>query len=122
VCNFIEHYEAIKEAYDDKIDIAVSLILNTSVQMALLVTPLLVIIGWIVGNPLTLDFNILEISVLAGAVLIVNFLVADNMATWLEGYMLIASYFLIAIAFFYFPEQPDKPPAMCYPFDRNLIP
>ncbi|CAG8732534.1 19041_t:CDS:2 [Cetraspora pellucida] len=64
VCNFIEHYEAIKEAYEDKIDTAVSLILNTTVQMALLVTPLLVIIGWIIGKPLTLDFNLLEISVI----------------------------------------------------------
>ncbi|CAG8538568.1 1806_t:CDS:10, partial [Dentiscutata erythropus] len=91
VSNFIEHYEAIKEAYEDKIDTSVSLILNTSVQMALLVTPLLVLIGWAIGRPLSLDFNILEICVLAGAVLIVNFLVADNMATWLEGFMLIGS-------------------------------
>ncbi|RIB11822.1 hypothetical protein C2G38_2102569 [Gigaspora rosea] len=121
VCNFIEHYEAIKEAFNDKVDTAVSLILNTSVQMTLLVTPLLVLIGWAVDRPLSLDFNVLELSMLACAVLIVNFLVADNMATWLEGYMLITSYLLMAIAFFYFPEQSDTEPAHCSPFSRNLI-
>ncbi|CAG8619154.1 7284_t:CDS:2 [Gigaspora margarita] len=121
VCNFIEHYEAIKEAFNDRVDTAVSLILNTSVQMTLLVTPLLVLIGWAVDRQLSLDFNVLELSMLACAVLVVNFLVADNMATWLEGYMLVASYLLMAIAFFYFPEQSDTEPAHCSPFSRNLI-
>lgn len=44
--------------------------------MALLITPILVSVGWIYSKPLTLDFNILEISVLGCAILIVNYLVA----------------------------------------------
>lgn len=44
--------------------------------MALLIAPILVSVGWIYGKPLTLDFNILEISVLGCAILIVNYLVA----------------------------------------------
>ncbi|RIA84146.1 hypothetical protein C1645_784770 [Glomus cerebriforme] len=122
VSNFIEHYQAIAEAAKDKVDTAISLILNTSVQMALLITPILVSVGWIYGRPLTLDFNMLEISVLGCAILIVNYLVADNKAHWLEGYMLIVSYVLIAIAFFYFPNyhDVDEPPLHCDPWSRNL--
>ncbi|CAG8637139.1 418_t:CDS:2, partial [Racocetra fulgida] len=77
VSNFMEHYDAIKVASKDKVDTAVSLVLNTSVQIALLIAPALVLIGWAVSRPLTLDFNVLEVSVLACAVLIVNYLVAD---------------------------------------------
>ncbi|CAG8744354.1 13495_t:CDS:2, partial [Acaulospora morrowiae] len=122
VSSFIEHYTAIKDAYYDRVDTAVSLIMNTSVQMALLVTPILVIVGWFMGHPLTLDFNVLEISVLACAVLIVNYLVADNEANWLEGYMLIISYILIAITFFYFPTpiEAEKEQFHCSIWSRNL--
>nr|CAG8441573.1 1847_t:CDS:10 [Entrophospora candida] len=124
VSNFMEHYDAIKEASEDKIDTAVGLILNTS-QIALLVTPVLVLFGWITSRPLTLDFNTLEICVLACAVLIVNYLVADGKANWLEGYMLIVSYVIIAVAFFYFPNVPELKEAVilkCNPFSRNLPP
>nr|CAG8463200.1 6535_t:CDS:10 [Entrophospora candida] len=112
VSNFMEHYQAIHDAVHDKVDTAISLILNTSVQMALLVAPILVLVGWITDKPLTLDFNALEIAVLSCAVLIVNYLVADNKANWLE-----------AIAFFYFPNtiEPDRS-YYCDPFSRNLPP
>ncbi|CAG8441349.1 14170_t:CDS:2 [Funneliformis mosseae] len=123
VSNFMEHYDAIKEASEDKVDTAVSLILNTSVQIALLVTPVLVLVGWMTSRPLTLDFNTLEICVLACAVLIVNYLVADGKANWLEGYMLIVSYIIIAVAFFYFPNVPElKENLKCNPWSRNLPP
>ncbi|CAH1757071.1 14621_t:CDS:10 [Entrophospora sp. SA101] len=99
------------EASEDKIDTAVGLILNTS-QIALLVAPVLVLFGWITSRPLTLDFNTLEICVLACAVLIVNYLVA-------------VSYVIIAVAFFYFPNIPELKEAdilKCNPFSRNLPP
>ncbi|CAG8462163.1 11854_t:CDS:2 [Racocetra persica] len=123
VSNFMEHYDAIKEASKDKVDRAVSLVLNTSVQIALLIGPVLVLGGWATSRPLTLDFNVLEICVLACAVLIVNYLVADGKANWLEGYMLIMSYVMIAVAFFYLPDIPDLPEnTNCNPWSRNLPP
>ncbi|GBC02853.1 hypothetical protein RclHR1_04860007 [Rhizophagus clarus] len=77
VSNFIEHYQAIAEAARDKVDTAISVILNTSV---------------------------------------------DNKVHWLEGYMLVISYLLIAIAFFYFPSIHDDtiPLLDCNPWSRNL--
>ncbi|CAG8440433.1 3448_t:CDS:2 [Ambispora gerdemannii] len=125
ISNALEHYHAIKDAHKDKIDTAISLVLNTSVQIALLVGPLLVIVGWIINRPLTLDFTQLEIAVLACSVLIVNYLVADSKANWLEGAMLLASYLIIAVAFFYFPNSPtdnDASLAECNPLRRNLPP
>ena len=50
--------------------------------MALLITPILVSVGWIFNKPLTLDFNMLEISVLGAAILIVNYLVAVRSKTF----------------------------------------
>ncbi len=44
------------------------------------------------GKPLTLDFTLVEIVMLACSVLIVNFLVADCEANWLEGIMLLVSH------------------------------
>ncbi|GBC02852.1 hypothetical protein RclHR1_04860006 [Rhizophagus clarus] len=88
ISNFIDHYQAVAEATRDKLDTAISVILNKSVQMALLIAPILV---------------------------------SDNKVHWLEGYMLIASYFLMAIAFFYFPSVHDEPPLFdCNPLSRNL--
>ncbi|CAG8558753.1 9208_t:CDS:2 [Paraglomus brasilianum] len=123
--NAIEHYEAIKHASEEKINTAISLVLNASVQIALLVTPILVLVGWVTQRPLTLDFTALEIAVLGCAVLIINYLVADNKATWLEGLMLLASYIIIAISFFYFPNPVDidkDKDVFCNAFSRNLPP
>ncbi|KAG9304109.1 hypothetical protein G9A89_006019 [Geosiphon pyriformis] len=123
ISNALEHYHAIKDAAKDKIDTAISLVLNTSVQIALLIGPLLVVIGWFIDRPLTLDFTSLEVAVLACSVLIVNYLVADSKANWLEGIMLLASYLIIAVAFFYFPDADknlDASLAICNPLHRNL--
>ncbi|CAG8601920.1 23034_t:CDS:2, partial [Racocetra persica] len=101
VSNFMEHYDAIKVASKDKVDTAVSLVLNTSVQIALLIAPALVLFGWAISRPLTLDFNVLEVSVLACAM----------------------SYVMVAVVFFYLPEIPDLPEnANCNPWSRNLPP
>ncbi|CAG8602066.1 8125_t:CDS:2, partial [Cetraspora pellucida] len=120
------HYDAIKEASKDKVDTAVSLVLNTSVVIFLFLKYQFLIDFLQVSQlliPLTLDFNTLEICVLACAVLIVNYLVADGKANWLEGYMLIMSYVMIAVAFFYLPDLPEIPENLnCNPWSRNLPP
>jgi len=60
-----------------------------------LVTPVLVLVGWVTSRPLTLDFNTLEICVLACAVLIVNYLVEDYKENILEFYMIIINIIII---------------------------
>ncbi|KAF9359787.1 hypothetical protein BGX26_011446 [Mortierella sp. AD094] len=96
-----EEVIAIKESCADRLDRTIALLVGSCMQIALLVTPLLVLLGWAIGVRLTLRFTILEASILAGSVFIVNYLLQDNETNWLEGVMLLAAFFMCALAFYY---------------------
>ena len=68
-------------------------------QIALLVTPFLVILGWIIGQDMTLHFETFETVVFFLSVLITNYLIADGKSNYLEGAMLVGMYTIIALAF-----------------------
>ncbi|KAJ3411320.1 hypothetical protein HDV05_002384 [Chytridiales sp. JEL 0842] len=101
VGNAAEHVTAVSSAMRDKVDLAIQVAIGSSMQIALFVTPLLVIIGWIINVELTLDFKMFETSVLFVSIFVVNSLVHDGKTHWLEGWMLLASYVIIGVAFYY---------------------
>ncbi|KAG0043836.1 hypothetical protein BGZ83_010990 [Gryganskiella cystojenkinii] len=103
VGNAAEHVTAVTVAMKNKMDLSIGVAVGSSMQIALLVTPLMVIIGWIIGEPMTLFFNTFETCVLFVSVLIVNYLIQDGESNWLEGVMLVSTYIIIAIAVFYYP-------------------
>ncbi|GJJ72892.1 Ca2+:H+ antiporter [Entomortierella parvispora] len=103
VGNAAEHVTAVSVAMKNKMDLAIGVAVGSSMQIALFVTPLMVIIGWIISEPMTLFFNTFETCVLFVTVLIVNYLIQDGESNWLEGVMLISTYIIIAIAVFYYP-------------------
>lgn len=103
VGNAAEHVTAIVVAMKDKMDLAVGVAIGSSLQIALFLTPFLVILGWIVGRDMSLLFTTFETCVLFVSVMIVNYIVSDGESNWLEGAMLIGTYTIIAIAFFYAP-------------------
>lgn len=74
-------------------NLCIGIAIASSLQIGLLVTPLLVIGGWIIGQPMTLFFENFETVVLFASVLIVNYLIADGKSNWLEGAMLLVSAF-----------------------------
>jgi hypothetical protein len=74
--------------------------MGSSTQIAMLITPLLIFISFIMGTPMTMMFNYYEIAVLALAVLIAKFVSLDGESNWMEGAMLMAAYFIIAVAFY----------------------
>jgi Ca2+:H+ antiporter len=104
VGNAAEHMTAVTTAMKNKMDLAIGVALGSSMQIALLVTPLLVIIGWAIGQPMTLFFHGFETVVMFVSVLITNYLIMDGKSNWLEGAMLLGAYAIIAVAFFYYPE------------------
>jgi Ca2+:H+ antiporter len=67
-----------------------------------MVTPLICLIGWIMGKPMSLDFHVFETVCLFMSIIIVNYLIQDGKSNWLEGCMLLASYLIIAVAFFFY--------------------
>ncbi|KAI0272151.1 hypothetical protein BGY98DRAFT_1090962 [Russula aff. rugulosa BPL654] len=74
---------------------------GSSIQIALGVIPFIVILGWILGKPLTLLFDPFESIVLFLSVLTVNYVVQDGKSNWLEGMILICLYAIIAVTFYY---------------------
>ena len=77
-------------AVKDKMDLAIGVAVGSSMQIALLVLPLVVVLGWIIGkNDMTLLFDGFQITVLFVAVLLVNYLIQDGKSHWLEGVLLM---------------------------------
>lgn len=76
VGNAAEHVTAVVVAYKDKMDLAIGVAIGSSMQIALLVTPFLVILGWIIGQDMTLHFKTFETVVFFLSVLITNYLIS----------------------------------------------
>jgi Ca2+:H+ antiporter len=99
--NAAEHFTAVIVAGKDKMDLSVGIAIGSSIQIALFVTPLVVLMGWVLGVPMTLQFGSFETLVTFLAVLIANFIIQDGESNWLEGVMLLITYGIIAIAFLF---------------------
>ena len=100
--NAAEHATSVTVACKDKMDLAIGVAVGSSMQVALLVLPLVVVIGWIAGKEdMDLDFNSFEIIILFVSVLLVNYLIGDGKSHWLEGVLLTVLYVIIAMAAWY---------------------
>jgi len=107
VGNAAEHVTAVTVAMKNKMDLAINVAAGSSMQIALFVSPLLVILGWIIGQQMSLFFQTFETIVLFISVLITNYLIQDGTSNWLEGAMLLATYIIIALAFYFYPNTPE---------------
>lgn len=101
VGNIAEHVVAVEVAGQNKMDLSVNISLGSSLQIALFVAPVLVIVGQLIGKPLTLEFNTYELFALVGAAVIAVLVTVDGESHWLEGAQLLALYVMLAIAFFF---------------------
>lgn len=75
VGNAAEHVTAVVVSYKGMMDLAIGVAIGSSMQIALLVTPFLVILGWIIGQDMTLHFRTFETVVFFLSILIVNYLI-----------------------------------------------
>lgn len=101
--NAAEHATAVTVAMKDKMDLSVSVAVGSSLQIALFVAPVLVIAGWFMGQPMDLDFNAFELVAVVVAVLIANSISSDGRSNWLEGTLLLATYLVLGLAFYFHP-------------------
>jgi len=98
VGNAAEHATAVTVAMKDKMDLAIGVAVGSSMQVALFIIPLLVIIGWGMGvDAMALNFDPFQVAVMFVSVLLVNYLIADGKSHWLEGMLLICLYAIIAV-------------------------
>ena len=101
--NAAEHFTAVTVAGKDKMDLSFAISMGSSTQIAVFIAPLMVIIAWLLGVPLTFEFGMLETVSAFLAVLIVNSIAADGKSNWLEGAMLLSAYGVLAAAFLFHP-------------------
>jgi len=89
-------------ARQDRMGLVMGLCVGSTVQVALLLAPILVLISYFMGRPINLVFtNPLELIAIVGALFAVNSITRDGETTWFEGVLLIAVYALFGLAFFF---------------------
>jgi Ca2+:H+ antiporter len=103
--NVAEHVVAVQVAMKNKMDMATEIAVGSSLQIALLVAPMLVFASMLMGIPMTLVFNPFELITLGAAVAIAALISLDGRSHWLEGVQLVVVYAIVAVAFFFLPAM-----------------
>jgi Ca2+:H+ antiporter len=96
--NAAEHSTAILVARKGQTDLALQIALGSSTQIALLVAPILVGVGLLVGQRMDLVFQPLEVIALAMATIVTAIITLDGESHWFEGVQLLAVYGLLGAA------------------------
>lgn len=100
--NTAEYLAAVYFARQDQMGLAFSITVGSTIQIALLAAPLLVIISAFVGRPMNLVFSSpLELIAIAAVTFTVNAIAQDGETTWFEGVLLLAIYVLFGLAFYF---------------------
>jgi Ca2+:H+ antiporter len=100
--NAAEYISAVYFARRNNMDLAVGITIGSTIQVALLIAPLLVILSYLFGHPMNLVFgSLLELFAIPGVAFIVNAIAQDAETTWFEGLLLLAVYVLLALGFFF---------------------
>ncbi|KAL3457123.1 Sodium/calcium exchanger protein-domain-containing protein [Aspergillus heterothallicus] len=108
VGNAAEHVTAVTVATKNKMDLSIGVSVGSSIQIAIFVTPLVVILGWCMDKDMNLYFTLFETISLFVTVFVVNFLVLDGKSNYLEGALLIAAYVIISVAAFFYPDENES--------------
>ncbi|WP_406697383.1 calcium/proton exchanger [Singulisphaera sp. Ch08] len=109
VGNAAEYLTAAYYAHRNQMGVALQITVGATIQVALLIAPLLVLISYFMGHPMDLVFsNPLELIAVAGVALSVTVISLDGETNWLEGLLLVAVYLLLSLAFYF--VTPDMSP------------
>jgi Ca2+:H+ antiporter len=101
--NAAEHFSAVTFAGKNRLDLTMAIAAGSSSQIALFVAPALIFISLLMGNPMDLVFDRMELLVLGLTTAIFAFVAMDGRSNWLEGMQLLALYIIIGVVFFFLP-------------------
>ncbi len=101
--NAAEHSTAVTMAWKNKMDLSLGIAVGSSLQIALFVTPVLVLVSLFFPHRLNLEFTLPEVIAVVAAVFVTEQISGDGESNWLEGIQLLALYLVIAILFFFLP-------------------
>ncbi|XP_048233344.1 vacuolar cation/proton exchanger 5 isoform X2 [Ricinus communis] len=100
VGNAAEHASAIMFAMKDKLDISLGVAIGSSTQISMFAIPFCVVVGWIMGQPMDLNFQLFETATLFITVIVVAFFLQEGTSNYFKGLMLILCYVIVAASFF----------------------
>lgn len=99
VGNAAEHASAIMFALRDKLDISLGVAIGSSTQISMFVIPFCVVVGWIIGVDMDLDFQLFETATLFSTVLVVAALLQEGTANYFKGLMLVFCYLIVSASY-----------------------
>lgn len=100
--NAAEHASAVTVAIKNKMDLSLAIGMGSSMQIALFVAPLLVLVGWFIKQPMDLSFTLFELAALGISTASIASITNDGKSNWLEGATLLILYSIIAGGFFFY--------------------
>ncbi|KAB1995280.1 hypothetical protein ERO13_D13G132700v2 [Gossypium hirsutum] len=98
--NAAEHASAIMFAMKDKLDISLGVAIGSSTQISMFGIPFCVVIGWMMGQEMDLNFQLFETATLFITVIVVAFFLQEGTSNYFKGLMLILAYLIVAASFF----------------------
>jgi Ca2+:H+ antiporter len=101
VGNAVEHITAVTVAMKNKMDLAMGVAVGSCTQISLFVVPVTVLVGWALNRNMTLNFPKFEISLFIMSVIIVSICLSNPTGNWLLGSLLITTYIMVAVGFFF---------------------
>ncbi|KAL8420448.1 hypothetical protein RB594_003291 [Gaeumannomyces avenae] len=84
-------------------DVAIRVIMSSVLNNLLFALPFSVLLGWIVRQPMYLDFDVFEATVLFISIIIMSCMLQYGRTSYFEGAMLMGTYLVVAVAFFVRP-------------------
>ncbi|CAO2820092.1 unnamed protein product [Amaranthus hypochondriacus] len=109
VGNAAEHAGAIIFAFKNKLDISLGVALGSATQISMFVVPLCVVVAWIMGVEMDLDFNTIETGCLALSIILTAFTLQDGSSHYLKGLVLLLCYIVIGACFLVHRSSPNEP-------------
>lgn len=88
-------------------DFAQARSIDVSIQFVLFWMPFIVLLGWWTDKPMHLLFDFYELAVVAGSCMLLNYVTADMKTNWIEGFILIGFYTMIAVSTWYYVGQSE---------------
>jgi len=107
VGNAAEHSTAVMTAYKNNMDVSINIALGSALQIAMFVAPVLVLCSHAREQPMDLVFSLLEVFAVFLSLVIVWMVVQDGESTWMEGFLLMMLYLILALAFLFLTTDED---------------
>ncbi|CAI7644710.1 unnamed protein product [Penicillium crustosum] len=109
VGNAGEFNTVVNSSIKGNMDLAIGVVVGSTLQIALFVSPFLVMCGFVLGQPMSLRYSPFETVVFFISVIVMDCLIRGGRSNYYEGSLLVGTYLIIAIAFYVHPDAVDAP-------------